>query len=270
MECTTARMNRLPGAKALNILCASPRRSSAGRSRTGSSANNLLSKRLAVIQSSYIPWKGYFDLIASVDEFVLYDDVQYTVRDWRNRNRVKTRHGVKWLTVPVLQGARDREIREVVVSERGWAELHWRTLAHSYAGARHFDDIRKVMEPLYLGCQETQLSAINAKFLRACCDLLCISTPIRWSWEYPVSGTRAARLLDLCRKAGATTYVSGPSGRAYIEPEMFHREGIAVEFFDYSGYPEYNQLFPPFDHHVSIVDLLFNEGPDARRFMKVR
>lgn len=234
------------------------------------SSNIPVSKRLAVVQSSYIPWKGYFDLIASVDEFLLYDDVQYTVRDWRNRNRVKTRHGVKWLTVPVLQGARDREIREVVVSDPGWASLHWRTLAHSYAGARHFAEIREVIEPLYLGCQETQLSAINAAFIRACCGLLGISTCIRWSWEYPASGSRTERLLDLCRKAGATTYVSGPSARAYIRPELFEREGMTVEYFDYSGYPEYDQLFPPFDHHVSIVDLLFNQGPNARRFMKRR
>lgn len=225
-------------------------------------------KRLAVVQSSYIPWKGFFDLIASVDEFLLYDDMQYTVRDWRNRNRIKTRHGVKWLTIPVAHGARDREIRHVTISDPLWAEQHWRTLCHSYAGARCFRDIKPVLEPLYTELRESHLSRVNEVFIRACCRLLDIDTPIRWSWEYDAAGSRSDRLLDLCRRAGASTYVSGPSARAYLDDDLFAREGIGVEYFDYDGYPEYGQLFPPFDHYVSVLDLLFNEGADARRFLK--
>jgi len=240
-----------------------------------------MGKRLAIVQSNYIPWKGYFDLIAAVDELVLFDEVQYTRRDWRNRNRIKTRHGPLWLTIPVaVRGRYLTPIREITVSDPGWNVRHWRTLSASYARARCFREVASRLEELYLGCRETRLSAINQRFLATICGLLDITRPFRWSWEYPAApvnekectaadrdAARTRRLAEICSQAEAAVYVSGPAARAYLQPELFAERGVAVEYFDYSGYPEYEQLYPPFDHHMSVVDLLFSTGSDARRYL---
>lgn len=226
-----------------------------------------MSKTIGVVQSNYIPWKGYFDLIASVDEFVLYDDVQYTPRDWRNRNVIKTAQGPRWLTIPVVAGSRDRLIQDVHASDPSWPQDHWAQIRHAYGRAPAFRDIRPFLEDLYLGCTERNLSAINHRFLTAVCGFLDIATPLAWSRDYPSSGTKTARLLSLCRSAGATGYVSGPSARAYLDEPAFAAAGVSLRYFHYDGYPEYRQLYPPFTHAVSIVDLLVHEGHDARRYL---
>ena len=229
-----------------------------------------MARRVVIVQSNYIPWKGYFDLIAAADELVLYDEVQYTRRDWRNRNRIKTREGTVWLTIPVaVKGRYLAPIREIEVSDPEWNVRHWRTLAASYGRARCFHEMAPLLEELYLGCRETRLSDINRRFLAALCGQLGIDTPLRWSWEYPSSGAEgpSERLAEICSQAGAAVYISGPAAKAYLQSEPFEERGIRVEYFDYSGYPEYEQLHPPFDHHVSIVDLLFNTGSAARRHL---
>ena len=226
--------------------------------------------RVAIVQSNYIPWKGYFDLIAGVDVFVLYDDAQYTKRDWRNRNKIKTAQGVQWLTVPVqVTGKYLQPIREVAISDPGWAETHWRTLVHHYSKAAGFSRMAPALEALYREVASiTLLSDINLHLLTGMCQLLGIATPIRRSSELELTGDRSERLLGMCRQLGAASYVSGPSARDYLDERLFQDAGIAVEWADYSGYSEYRQLHPPFDHHVSIVDLLLNEGTEARQFLK--
>ena len=227
-------------------------------------------KRIAIVQSNYIPWKGYFDLINSVDEFVLYDDAQYTRRDWRNRNKIKTPSGASWITIPVnVKGKYFQKIRETEISDAGWAERHWESIRHVYARAAHFADHRRTFEELYCGCAETTLSGVNYRFLTRICEILGIRTRLSWSMDYDLSSQdKTQRLLDICLQASAAVYVSGPAAQAYIDRELFERAGVELRFFDYSGYPEYRQLFPPFAHDVSVIDLLFNEGPDARKYMK--
>ncbi len=226
-------------------------------------------KKVAIVQSSYIPWKGYFDLINQVDEFVLYDDVQFTRRDWRNRNLIKTRTGARWLTVPVsVKGKYHQKIREVTVSDPAWAAAHWKSIVHGYAQAPHFRTYREAFEELFLGCRERYLSAVNFRFIRAICALLGIRTPISWSMDYALAPGKSERLAGICRQAGACEYLSGPSARSYLRPEVFEAQGIRVVYADYGAYPPYRQMFPPFEHGVSIVDLILNEGPNAPRFMK--
>jgi hypothetical protein len=229
----------------------------------------MAAKRVAIVQSNYIPWKGYFDLVASVDELVLYDDVQYTRRDWRNRNRIKTAHGLRWLTIPVAtRGRYEQRIDETEVSDPDWASGHWSTIKHSYARAPCFEAFGQTLEDLYLGTEDALLSRINERFLRAICGLLGIDTPITRSEGHAASAGRTGRLVALCQRAGATQYVSGPAAKDYLEEEQFADAGIAVSYFDYAGYPEYPQLYPPFEHRVSIVDLLLHTGAKAPRFMK--
>ena len=226
-------------------------------------------KKIAISQSNYIPWKGYFDLINSVDEFVLYDDMQFTRRDWRNRNQIKTPTGVQWLTIPVeVKGKFHQRINETVVSNHDWARQHWRALELNYARAKHFADYGERIRELYLGCTATRLSEINHRFLIALNALLGIRTPVRWSSEYTLEGERSARLRNICQQAGAQVYYSGPAARDYLDTTLFAAAGIEVVWMNYSCYPPYRQLHGDFQHGVSVLDLLFNEGPKAQSFMK--
>lgn len=226
-------------------------------------------KKVAILQSNYIPWKGYFDMIAAVDEFILFDDMQYTRRDWRNRNQVKTPQGVQWLTVPVeVKGKYHQTIRETCIVGTAWAEGHWKTLAQNYRRSRYFEEIAGWLEPLYLGWDQHGLSALNRRFLEAICGRLGIRTRITNSWDYDVIDGKTERLASLCQQAGATEYISGPAARDYVDPSVFEHAGIGLTWFDYSGYPEYPQLWGEFTHGVSIVDLLFNCGPESARYMK--
>jgi len=228
-----------------------------------------MGKKLAVVQSNYVPWKGYFDLMNLVDEFILFDDMQYTRRDWRNRNKIKTPNGPMWLTIPVqVKGKYLQKIKETVISDRDWNRKHWKTIVHHYSRAKYFQECKEFFEELYLGSTQTYLSQINYRFLTAICQLLGIDTKLSWSMDYRLVEGKTERLVDLCRQAGATEYVSGPTAKGYIDEEPFEDAGIAVHYMDYSGYPEYDQLYPPFEHHVSIVDLIFNAGPDAPKYMK--
>jgi hypothetical protein len=230
----------------------------------------VTAKKVAAVQSAYIPWKGFFDLAASVDEFILLDDVQYTPRDWRNRNRIKTDLGARWLTIPVkTKGRRMQKIFEAEVADPSWAARHWQTIRLFYRNAPCFRSYSDLFADLYHGCRETSLSHINRRFIEAICDLLSIRTAISRSTDYAVGSGKTRRLVELCRKTGATDYVTGPAARQYLDEDSFHREGIGVIYFDYSGYLEYQQLYPPFVHEVSVLDLIFNEGSGAPRFMKV-
>jgi WbqC-like protein family len=226
-------------------------------------------KRVAIVQSNYVPWRGYFDLIASVDEFVLLDDVQYTRRDWRNRNRIKTSQGTRWLTIPVqVSGRYTQSIAETNVAEEEWAAEHWTTVSQSYRHAAGFEEAAPFVQPLYASVPGPSLSEVNRHFLAAFCERLEIATPLTRSHDYGPEGTKTARLLDICRKAEATTYVSGPSAKDYLEEDAFAAHGIAVEWFEYGPYPEYEQVHPPFEPQVSILDTLLCTGAAAAEHVR--
>ena len=225
-------------------------------------------KKVAIVQSSYVPWKGYFDLIHAVDEFILFDDAQFTRRDWRNRNLIKTAHGPRWLTIPVLSKGRFLDpIKDITVGDRAWNVRHWNVISATYAAARFFPDYEAVVRDLYLGATESRLSAINFRFIEAICRLLGIRTRLSWSMDYRLAEGKTQRIVSLCQQAGGSTYLSGPSARGYLDAEPFARAGIELVFFDYAGYPPYEQLYPPFSHQVTILDLLFHTGPRAPQHM---
>lgn len=223
-------------------------------------------KRLAVLQSNYIPWKGYFDLMNSVDEFIVYDAVQMTNNDWRNRNVIKTCDGLKWLTIPVRHRFGQR-IDETEVATSSWARRHWLTLEQNYRSAPWFSEYASALKRLYEEvADERLLSRINCRFLAWVRSVLGICTRLTQSSEYDLAGDRLERLVSLCRQAGATEYLSGPAARGYLDERMFADAGIAVHYMDYSRYPEYPQLHGPFEHKVSVLDLILNTGPRAPEY----
>lgn len=208
-------------------------------------------------------------MLAGVDEFILYDDMQYTRRDWRNRNQIKTPQGVQWITVPVLvKGKYHQKIRETEIDGHDWAADHWKSLSQNYRRAPHFEEIAAWVEPLYLGETYTHISQLNRSFIEAVSGYLGYKTVISNSWDYTLLDGKSERLADLCAQAGGTEYISGPAAKDYIEESEFATRGIRLTWFDYSGYPEYPQLWGDFQHGVTILDLLFNCGKDSPQYMK--
>lgn len=228
-------------------------------------------KKVAILQSNYIPWKGYFDLIGYVDEFIIYDDMQYTRRDWRNRNQIKTPQGLCWLTVPVMvKGKYFQKIRETRIDGWAWMQKHWRALEQNYRRAPHFEDVTAWLAPLYADQRFETLSQCNRAFIDAVCAYLGlgVNTRIVNSWDYTLAEGKSERLLDVCLQAGAQEYVSGPAARDYLDERLFAEASVKVTWFDYAGYPEYPQSWGVFTHYVSVLDLLFQCGPNAASYMK--
>jgi hypothetical protein len=218
--------------------------------------------RLVILQSSYIPWKGYFDLIHDADLFVFYDDVQFTKNDWRNRNRIKTSQGLSWLSVPVGSNI-NRKIFEVEIASNSWQAKHRASMKQNYSRSPFYDQYSYILDDLYELNRWTSLSELNQHAIIVIARALGIGTAFLDSRQFKSEGARLDRLLSLIAQTGANEYISGPSAKSYIDEDRFWQEGIKLTWKDYQGYPEYPQRFPPFEHAVSILDLIFNVGPDA-------
>ena len=224
--------------------------------------------KVAITQSNYIPWKGFFDSIRMVDVFVLYDDMQYTKRDWRNRNLIKSPEGSKWLSIPVeVKGKYFQKINETRISDPSWSRQHWMTLKHTYGKLPGFQIYGPIFEELYTRDFEL-LSEVNFTFISTICEILNIKTEIRWSSQFQLPEGKTERLVSICKDIGATEYFTGPAAKNYMDESMFENEGIEVNYYDYSGYPDYPQIFPPFTHAVSVLDLLFSVGDQTSHYMK--
>ena len=224
--------------------------------------------RICIIQSCYIPWKGFFDLIGRCDEYVIYDSAQFVKRHWHNRNRIKTANGVAWLTIPVVtKGRFEQPIHEVEI-EKPWADRHWRAIELAYRRTPYFEQFAPIVKRWYERAdKEVRLTNVNAIFLHGIAGLLGFNTRIVSDLIYPTQGARMERLLAIARAAGADRYLSGPSARAYFDESILAVAGITTEWMSYDGYPEYQQLHGDFEHAVTALDLLFNTGPDAARYL---
>ncbi len=232
-------------------------------------------RRLIITQSNYIPWKGYFDMIAICDEFIVLDDVQYTRRDWRNRNQIKTQKGVEWLTVPVDSGEYGAQrICEVKISDHGFVKKHRDKIFESYRGAQHFKEFFPWLEALYHEASQLQmLSEVNILFIKKILNFLEIETKISQSYDHfsleeLQNFSASERLLKLAQKAGATHYISGAAAKDYMDVGLFERAQIEVEWSNYENYAPYQQLHGEFTHFVSIIDMIFNLGKDTIKYMK--
>jgi len=220
-------------------------------------------KSVVVLQSNYIPWKGYFDLIHDADLFIFYDDVQYTKNDWRNRNRIQTPQGPRWLTIPVGINT-DRRICDVELNDPRWQASHWDHIRQNYRKSPYFRQYKGFFEDIYCARKWANLSALNQHLIqRIAIDLLGLQTRFEDSRDYASAGAKQERLLSLLRQAETQRYISGPAAREYIDESAFSAAGIQLEWKDYSGYPTYDQGTETFEHGVSILDLLFHTGPRA-------
>lgn len=213
-------------------------------------------KKVVVLQSNYLPWKGYFDLIKSADVLCFYDDVQFTKSDWRNRNLIKTPQGLGWLTVPVGQNI-NRRIDEVLISDCSWQKKHHKAIKINYSKAKYASEFDGFLEDLYLRKNWANLSDLNQWSILEMCKILNINSfDLLYSKNFTLEGAGESRLLNLLKQVGASTYLTGPNGLNYLSPSQFKKNSIRLEIIDYSRYSEYLQPHPPFTHSVSMIDTL--------------
>ena len=222
---------------------------------------------VGIIQSNYIPWRGYFDFIDDVDLFIIHDDLLFT-RDWRNRNYIKVGDSRQWLTVPVTFSYADKTlICDTKISyEKDWISTHLNRLQATYRAAPYFNLYFTPLKELFLTKPQT-ISELNLKLITWIAECLGITTQIRMSSEFSPEGTKTERLIGILKRAQATHYLSGPAADAYLDKEMFKAAEIKLSYKQYS-YPSYPQFNEPFIGEVSVLDLLFHTGPNARQYLK--
>jgi hypothetical protein len=224
-------------------------------------------KKIAILQSNYIPWKGYFDIIGKADIFIFHDDLQYTKGDWRNRNLIKTQSGKSWLTVPCGSNE-NRKINEVKIVDNSWQLSHWRKIEASYYCAHYFKYTASFLKPIYLERNWDNLSEMNQYIIKFISnEILNFNTKFLNSTEFNLKEKKSQRVLELLKKLNANYYLSGPSAKNYLDVDLFKFNKIEIEWMNYDDYKEYSQLFPPFDHNVSFIDMLMNLGPNTKEFM---
>ena len=224
---------------------------------------------VTIHQPEHLPWLGFFHKAAQSDLFVLLDQVQYRKNYFQNRNRLRAARGAVWVTVPVLtKGRPDQMINEVEINGVGsprWAAKYWRSLEQLYgrapywaAHAAFFSDVCRT--------PWARLNELNERIIHYLFEAFGLSTRTIYASALNVSGQRSELLLDICRKVGAQTYVSGISGRTYLDREAFARAGIDVRFQEFH-HPIYRQLHEPFMPCMAAVDLLFNYGPASAKML---
>ena len=224
----------------------------------------------AILQPSYIPWRGYFDQIRLADLFIFYDDVQYDKHGWRNRNQIKTIQGKKWLTIPVhsagvTQGISIKDIK--IDWTQRWPQHHLRSLTSAYNKAPFFRRYLSLLEGFYARHDESIADFTIETTIALARELGIQHTRFLRSSELDgIAGEKTERLIQILKRVGASHYISGPSARDYIDDEKFSQAGIVLEFMEYK-YPEYTQLYPPYDPQVSVLDLMFMTGDRAGSYL---
>lgn len=214
--------------------------------------------KVAILQSNYIPWKGYFDLIRDSDIFVFYDEVKYTKNDWRNRNVIYTKNGRQWITIPIAKDAVKQKISEVTIDNPSWQELHFKTLYYGYKATPQFHQLEKLMEEFYHEKQWRTLSTLNQYTIERISRLIGFETKFIDSSQLILEGDRVMRLINILKQVGATVYYSGRAAQGYLtgHEHLFADNNIKLVYKDYPDYPAYPQLAEPFEQYVSIMDMI--------------
>jgi hypothetical protein len=222
---------------------------------------------LTAHQPVYLPWLGLFHKIALADKFVFFNEVQYLPKDWMNRNKIKSASGEILLTVPVLRkGYRDRKTSELEINnETNWQEKHLKTIMINYKKSPFFDNYIQFFQEVYTK-KWHHLADLNEYMLRWFLKEIGIKTEFLKASDFSFEGTKSDLVLDMCKKLDAATYIFGTLGRDYAKIDDFKNAGINVIFQDYN-HPTYKQLYGDFISNLSVIDLLFNCGPDSYKII---
>ena len=221
--------------------------------------------KVVITQPTYLPWIGYFDLIAQADVFIVLDDVQFEKQSWQQRNRIKTTAGLQWLTVPVkFRGRLNQLIREVEIREPDFWHVHVRAIELAYRRAANFEKYFPVVSDILQRLSDGKLLDLNVSLLRWLLEELNIKTPLVLASSLSLTGKRTEHLANLCQAVGAKEYLSPRGSSAYLlqEGDLLLQRGVEVRFQNYQ-HPVYQQLFGDFQPFACVLDLLFNEGHSA-------
>ena len=230
-----------------------------------------MTKKVAIIQSNFLPWKGYFDFIRKVNDFVFFDTCQYTKRDWRNRNKIKVCNGDPWISIPVkTKNKFNQKINETIVSDSNWASNIWNKIEYNYKKAPHYSYVKEKLYDGHMRNVSTQnLSEINQGLIKFICkEFLDISTNFHNSSDFNLNEDKNLRLIEITNKLNGTEYISGEAAKCYLDEKLFTNNQIKLTFMDYSSYPIYEQLHGEFNHFVSIIDLLVMKGSESKFYLK--
>lgn len=221
------------------------------------------SKRIAILQPGYLPWLGFFDQMYKSDIFVIYDDVQYTKRSWRNRNKIKTKDGWIWLTVPVItKGEFKQRIFETKIdNSRNWRKKHWRSLEIWYQKAPYFKKYKNFFENLYSKKWE-YLVDLDLEIIKYLTEVLGIKTPTVRSSKFRAKGKGTEHVVNICKEVGANLLYDGKAAKGFIDEDLMKRNRIEIEYQDYQ-HPVYSQLYGQFVPYLSVIDLMFNCGKES-------
>ena len=223
--------------------------------------------KVIITQSNYIPWKGYFTTMRKATHLVVYDDMQYTKRDWRNRNKIITPNGPNWLSIPVkVSGKFNQKINETEISDINWGKEHWNLIQINYKKSPYFKEYGEHFKELYLNSKLDKLTDINIMFLKRCMDLLDIKIDVIDSREFELVGDKTEKLVNVCKDLNAVEYFTGPAAKNYMDESLFEKENIKVSYYDLTNFPEYKQQWDGFEHGVSILDMFFNLGPNTIKY----
>lgn len=215
--------------------------------------------KVVVLQSNYLPWRGYFSLIKSADIFCFYDEVQYTKNDWRNRNKIYSKNGLFWITIPIDKNAVKKKISEVEISDSNWRNLHYKSIIQCYNKAPFFFQLEFLLDYFYIDNKWRNLSILNQDAIKHISGYLKLDTEIVNSKNYELIDGRVNKLLHLLKQLQCTKYISGPSGANYLSESihLFEKENMELEYIEYPN-SEYKQMSTPFQNYVSIIDLIAN------------
>lgn len=225
---------------------------------------------IAILQPNYIPWKGVFDLIDRVDHFVFFDDVQYTKKDWRNRNFIRGKSSNILLSIPVkTKGKNFQLIKDTLIDNNSdWRKKHYNSIINCYNKSPFLEKYHFILEELYLKNEWQSLSEFNIFSTKIIAESLNIETDWHRSSTLSKKGTKAGeKAIEICNELNCTHFINGPSSKKFLNLDLFKENKIEVEFINYI-YPEYKQLYIPFCHNVSILDLIFNCGSNSIKYIR--
>ena len=228
-----------------------------------------MNKLVSIHQPNYLPWLGFFNKVSQSDVYVVFDDVQYPMgKDFHNRNQIKTNNGKTWLTIPVVGKSERRKFNEIQIKDNGWNEKHLNNIKNFYGKTKYFNEYYPDLEKFYTTTYD-KLIDLNMDMNKWFFKLLDIDTEIIYSSELCDSDLRGLdKIIYILKKINTTRYITskGPGASRYIDENIFKDNNIELIWNEYT-HPTYNQQFGEFIPYMSILDLLFNEGPNSKNII---
>ncbi|MDP3883018.1 MAG: WbqC family protein [Candidatus Staskawiczbacteria bacterium] len=224
-----------------------------------------------ILQPTYLPWIGYFEMIASSDLFVVFDHVQFERKSWQQRNKIKTANGAVLLTLPVQKMPREAKISEIKISYERYSPLenHFKTIELAYKKAPYFKEYEPLFKKIY-SKKYVLLRDLNVEIIKLICDILGVRTKIIFSSNLDLKDKNMAKtekVINLCKHLSITHLYDAHGAKDILDKPLFEKEDIVIDFQDFQ-HPKYQQLWGGFIPYLSAIDLLFNMGEKSLSIIK--